>query len=68
MAVRDREWPGYTMWYCCQECGRLWTYQGTDVVALDLSCSLGPAIVGDGVRGRMCAICEGRCKAPAAEI
>ena len=46
MAVRDREWPGYTIWYCCQDCGRLWTYQGLDVVALDLSCSLGPASVG----------------------
>ena len=40
MAVRDREWPGYTIWYCCQDCGRLWTYQGLDVVALDLNCSL----------------------------
>jgi hypothetical protein len=68
MAVRDREWPGYTVWYCCQDCGRLWTYQGSNVVALDPGCSLGPAIPGDGVPGRICAICEGRCKAPAAEI
>lgn len=68
MAVRDREWPGFTIWYCCQGCGRLWTYQGSDVVALDLRRSLGPAIVGDGVRGQLCAICEGRCHAPSAEI
>ncbi len=68
MAVRDREWPGYTLWSCCQNCGRLWTYQGTDVVALDLSCSLGPANVGQGVSSRMYAICEGYCHAPAAEI
>ena len=68
MAVRDREWPGYTIWYCCQDCGRLWTYQGTDVVALELSSSLGPAGVGEGVPARMCAICEGRCDGPAAEI
>ena len=68
MAVRDPEWPGYTIWYGCQECGRLWTYQGSDVVALDLCSSLGPAVVGDGVRGRMCAICEERCHASSAEI
>ena len=68
MGVRDREWPGYTLWYCCQDCGRLWTYQESDVVALDLSCSLGPAVVGEGVQSRICAICEGRCNAPAAEI
>lgn len=69
MAVRDREWPGYTIWYCCQECGRLWTYQGSeDVVALDLCSSLGQAIVRDGVTGRMCGICEGRCHAATAEI
>lgn len=36
MAVRDREWPGFTIWYCCQECGRLWPYQEAGVVALDL--------------------------------
>ena len=68
MAVRDRDWPGYTLWYCCRECGRLWTYQGNDVVALDPSFALGPAQVSDGVLGRTCAICEGTCDAPAAEI
>lgn len=68
MAVRDREWPGYTIWYCCEECGRLWTYQGSDVVALDPSFALGPAWVGEGVLAKTCAICEGRCNAPAAEI
>ncbi|MCA9463744.1 MAG: hypothetical protein KC590_16580 [Nitrospira sp.] len=68
MAVRDREWPGYTIWYCCQECGRLWTYQGADVVALDPGFALGPALVGEAVSARTCAICEGHCNAPAAEI
>jgi hypothetical protein len=68
MAVRDREWPGYTLWYCCQQCGRLWTFQGSDVVALDPGCSLGPAMVSEGVAGKTCAICAGRCEAPAAEI
>jgi len=68
MAVRDRDWPGYTIWYCCQECGRLWTYQGSHVVALDLCSSLGPAMAGEGVSGRTCAICEGRCNVSAAEM
>ena len=68
MAIRDRDWPGYTLWYCCRECGRLWTYQGSDVVALDPNFALGPAQVSEGVSGRTCAICEGTCNAPAAEI
>jgi len=68
MAIRDRDWPGYSIWYCCRECGRLWTFQGSDVVALDPSFALGPAQVSDGVPGRTCAICEGTCNAPAAEI
>ena len=68
MAVRDRDWPGYTRWYCCQECGRLWTFQGDDVVALDPTCVLGPAKVGDGVSSRTCTICDGTAHVPAAEI
>ena len=68
MAIRDREWPGYTTWFCCGKCGRLWTFQGNDVVALDPSYALGPAQVSDGVLGRTCAICEGTMNAPAAEI
>ena len=68
MAIRDREWPGYTIWYCCKECGRLWTFQGNDVVALDPSFALGPAFASEEVPGRTCAICEGTRNAPAAEI
>ncbi|RMH37329.1 MAG: hypothetical protein D6690_02885 [Nitrospirae bacterium] len=68
MAVRDREWPGYTIWYCCPACGRLWTFQGTDVVALDPQYALGPARASEGVRARTCAVCEGTADAPAAEI
>ena len=64
MAVRDREWPGYTLWYCCQDCGRLWTYQGSDVVALDPGCSLGPAMAGDGVLGRNVRFVRGAAKPP----
>ncbi len=68
MAVRDRDWPGYTRWFCCQECGRLWTFQGNEVVALDPNGALGPALVGDGISCRTCTICDGTCHAPAAEI
>jgi len=68
MAIRDRDWPGYTMWFCCGECGRLWTLQGDDVVALDPRFALGPAISSDYVQNRTCAICEGKRSAPTAEI
>ncbi|MCZ6798967.1 MAG: hypothetical protein O7F12_00610 [Nitrospirae bacterium] len=68
VAIRDREWPGYTQWYCCPECGRLWTYQGSDVVALDLKFALGMASPNAEVPSRACAVCEGTQSAPAAEI
>lgn len=68
MGTRDREWPGYTEWYCCPECGRLWTFQGKDIVALDATLALGPATPSEGVRGRLCAVCEGRRSEPVAEI
>ncbi len=68
MAVRDREWPGYTVWFACPECGRLWTYQGNDVVALDPKFALGPALPSSDMISHTCAICEGTKNAPAAEI
>ena len=68
MATRDRDWPGYTMWFCCPDCGRLWTYQGRDVVALDPKFALGPASASEGIPSQMCAICDGSKNAPAAEI
>ncbi len=68
MAVRDREWPGYTAWFCCSTCGRLWTFQGNDVVALDPKFVLGPAKPSEGVTCRTCAVCEGTQSEPAAEI
>jgi len=68
MASRDRDWPGYTRWFCCGECGRLWTYQGEEVVALDPHFALGPALPSDYTPGRTCAICEGSRQAPAIEI
>lgn len=68
MATRDREWPDYTVWYCCPTCGRLWTFQGSDIVGLDPHFALGPAQAGEGITNRPCAICEGTKNAPAAEI
>jgi hypothetical protein len=68
VAVRDRDWPGYTVWFCCPECGRLWTYQGADLVALDPKVALGPARPNDAVPSRACAMCEGTQSEPAAEI
>ena len=59
MAVKDREWPGYSQWYCCPRCGRLWANQGKEIVALDRSYALGPAIPSEGVPSQVCAICEG---------
>ncbi|MCH7614193.1 MAG: hypothetical protein IH978_00390 [Nitrospinae bacterium] len=68
MGTRDRDWPGYTMWFCCPDCGRLWTYQASDVVALDLKGALGPARVSEAIPSQMCSICEGTQSAPIAEI
>jgi len=68
MATRDHDWPGYTFWYCCPECGRLWTFQGTDVVALDPNYALGPAKPSEGIPKQTCAICDGTQQTPAAEI
>ena len=68
MGTRDRDWPGYTMWFCCPKCGRLWTYQGADVVALDPKFALGPARVSEGIAPQVCSVCEGTRDAPAAEI
>jgi len=56
------------MWFCCPTCGRLWTHQGPDVVALDPKSALGPARVSDGTPSQMCSICEGSRSAPVAEI
>lgn len=68
MATRDREWPGYTQWYCCPECHRLWTNQGTEVVALDQKFALGPAHPSEGVQARICTACQGDQPIPVAEI
>ncbi|MEW6545070.1 MAG: hypothetical protein AB1411_15860 [Nitrospirota bacterium] len=68
MATRDREWPAYTQWYCCPVCRRLWTSQGTDVVALDQCHALGPAYPTDGVPAKLCTVCEGERTMPVAEI
>jgi len=68
MAVRDRDWPGFTMWFCCPNCGRLWTTQGTDVVALDSKFALGPGLPSEEILSRTCGVCQGTCNAPAAEI
>ncbi len=68
MAMRDREWPAYTQWYCCPTCHRLWTFQGTEVVALDTKFALAPARPSNGVPARICTVCEGDHTAPVAEI
>lgn len=68
MAVRDREWPGFTRWLCCPHCERLWTIQGNDVVALDPKFALGPGLPSEEILSRACKNCEGKSNAPAAEI
>ncbi|TAJ32321.1 MAG: hypothetical protein EPO64_01295 [Nitrospirae bacterium] len=68
MTMRDREWPAYTQWYCCPRCHRLWTYQGTEIVALDTKYALGPAYPSEGVPGKVCTVCEGERAVPVAEI
>jgi len=68
MATRDANWPGYTQWHCCPSCRRLWTLQATEMVVLDPSLALGPAIPTPGVPARTCASCEGRYSSVAAEI
>ncbi|GKS58445.1 hypothetical protein YTPLAS18_19720 [Nitrospira sp.] len=59
MAVRDDEWPGYTQWYCCSLCHRLWAFQGSEMVVLDTRFSLAPARTSPGVPGRPCLVCTG---------
>jgi hypothetical protein len=59
MATYDRDWPGYTQWYCCPECRRLWTYQGKELVALDHTFALAPAHSSDGIPSRLCTACDG---------
>ena len=68
MATRDRDWPGYTLWFCCPDCGRLWTYQGTDVVALDSRFALGPASASEETPSQGCGACEGTPNPPSVEI
>jgi hypothetical protein len=67
MAYRDRDWPGYTQWYYCHNCSRLWTHQGKEIVALDPKYALGPAQPSDGVPYQVCTMCEGG-RASVAEI
>ncbi len=68
VATKDRDWPGFTQWYCCPDCHRLWAYQGEEVVALDTEFALGPATPSDGVPSRLCVACQGEQSAPVAEI
>jgi hypothetical protein len=68
MATRDRDWPGFTQWFCCSTCGRLWTYQGKDIVALDPKLALAAARPSDGVPERTCSVCEGGEQSLVAEI
>ncbi|HZS12511.1 MAG TPA: hypothetical protein VFA38_09680 [Nitrospirales bacterium] len=68
MATRDRDWPGFTQWFCCPTCRRLWTSQGKDIVALDPKLALAPAIPSPGVPARLCSICEGGEQSAVAEI
>ncbi len=59
MAIRDREWPVLTQWFCCTGCRRIWTYQGNDLVVLDRKYALGPASPSPGVPERTCSVCAG---------
>jgi len=68
MAMRDREWPGYTEWYCCPSCTRLWTNQGKDIVALDPKFALGPATPTEGVPLQTCKVCHEKEAISVAEI
>ncbi|WP_447980477.1 hypothetical protein [Candidatus Nitrospira bockiana] len=68
MATRDRDWPGYTQWYCCPKCHRLWTFQGKEIVVLDAALALAPAQPTAGIPPRLCSVCEGKTASVAAEI
>ena len=59
MAIRDDQWPGYTQWYCCDHCRRLWTFQGDEMVVLDTQLALAAASATPGVPGRRCPACIG---------
>ncbi len=68
MALRDREWPVFTQWFCCTGCGRLWTYQGSDLVVLDRKYALGRAIPSLEVPERICSVCAGEQPLPVIEL
>ena len=68
MGTRDKDWPGFTQWFCCPTCRRLWTHQGKDIVALDPKLALSSASPTDGVPARACPICEGAEPGLVAEI
>ena len=68
MALRDRDWPAYSQWFCCLSCHRLWTSQGGDVVVLREANALGPALPSPGVPERTCLPCAGLPASPLVEI
>lgn len=60
MAMRARDWPGYTQWYCCPQCRRLWTFHDNGAVALEREAGLGPAHPSEGIPARTCSSCKRR--------
>ena len=68
MARRDRDWPGYSQWFCCLACNRLWTYQGNEVIALAENYTLGPVMPSPDVPERTCFPCDGVASTPVLEI
>jgi len=68
MGTADRDWPGYTQWFCCPRCQRLWTHQGKEMVALDHQFALGPARPSEGVPPHTCTACAGDVSAPSVVI
>ncbi len=65
MALSDQEWPGYTQWYSCPGCRRLWTFQGREMVVLDRRFALAPSTSTPGVPGHLCLACKG---APSSDV
>ena len=68
MAVRDRDWPGYTQWYSCPSCYRLWAYQGEEIIVLDTQYALGPAAPSQEIPIQSCTDCAGEKPVPVLEI
>jgi hypothetical protein len=59
MAQRDRDWPGFTQWFVCPECGSLWTPCESGVAAIKRSQLIAPPLASPATPPQPCPVCTG---------